>query len=76
MNPMTFIGKPDSDISNYWRIRHGTKDPHTALAISAILATKLSNIGLDVDYAIPWDEPHGGYYDLDELFAWIKIVTK
>ena len=76
MNPMTFIGKPYSDIPNYWRIRHGTKDPHTALAISAILATKLSNNGLDVDYAIPWDEPHGGYYDLDELFAWIKIVTK
>jgi len=76
MNPMTFIGKPDNDIPNYWRIRHGTKDPHTALAISAILATKLSNNGLDVDYAIPWEEAHGGYYDLDELIAWIKMVTE
>ncbi|MFM2342002.1 MAG: hypothetical protein RLZZ592_1655, partial [Pseudomonadota bacterium] len=31
--------------------------------------------GIDVDLALPWDRPHSGDYDLDELFAWIDRVT-
>ncbi|MEC8483429.1 MAG: alpha/beta hydrolase, partial [Pseudomonadota bacterium] len=56
------------------RIRVGTKDRDTSLAISAILAAKLENTGHDVDYFMPWDVPHSGDYDLDELFAWIKSI--
>jgi hypothetical protein len=36
-----------------------------------ILATKLQNVGCEVDFAMPWDRGHGGDYDLDELFAWM-----
>ncbi len=38
----------------------------------AILATKLINNGYDVDFALPWERPHSGDYDLDELFNWIS----
>ncbi len=30
--------------------------------------------GKDVDFALPWDRPHGGDYDLDELFDWMERV--
>ena len=32
--------------------------------------------GKSVDYALPWDVPHSGDYDLDELFAWVDKVAK
>ena len=43
--------------------------------VSAIFAAKLQNNGQTVDYALPWDVGHGGDYDLDELFAWMKQVS-
>ncbi len=65
-----------NDIAKYWRIRHGTRDRHTSLAIPVILATKLANEGYDVDFALPWNIGHGGEYDLDELFDWIDMISK
>ncbi|SHF45061.1 subtype B tannase [Dysgonomonas macrotermitis] len=76
MNPMYYIGTPDSETAKYWRIRHGSKDKDTGLAISAILATYLQNRGYQVDYALPWDKPHSGDYDLDELFQWIDSISR
>ncbi len=70
MNPMGYIGTaaaPDN-----WRIRVGTADRDTSLAVAAILTAKLRNSGKTVDFATPWDIPHSGDYDLDELFAWMK----
>ena len=74
MNPMNYIGTSDAQTAAHWRIRVGTKDRDTSLAISAILAAKLENTGHDVDYFMPWDVPHSGDYDLDELFTWIKSI--
>lgn len=74
MNPMNYIGTEATSIAKYWRIRHGTVDRDTSLAIPAILATKLINNGFDVDFALSWDRPHSGDYDLDELFNWIGKV--
>lgn len=76
MNPMNYIGAEGATTSKYWRIRHGTIDRDTSLAIPVILATTLENKGFDVDFALPWDRPHSGDYDLDELFAWIGSVCK
>lgn len=76
MNPMYYIGKENVATSKHWRIRHGSKDKDTGLAVSVILTTLLENHGYTVDFALPWDKPHSGDYDLDELFAWIKQVTK
>ncbi|MDO5616998.1 MAG: subtype B tannase [Cruoricaptor ignavus] len=76
MNPMDYIGKQGADISKHWRIRHGTKDKDTGLAIPILLATLLQNNGYPVDFALPWDKPHSGDYDLDELFEWMKQISK
>lgn len=48
MNPMNYIG--NATTAKYWRIRHGTKDSDTSLAIPAILAQKLENNNCDVDF--------------------------
>lgn len=74
MNPMNYIGSAKT--AKYWRIRHGTKDSDTSLAIPAILAQRLKNNNYDVDFKAAWGEPHGGDYDLDELFDWIDDICK
>lgn len=71
MNPICHLDHDDHTITKHWRIRHGSFDRDTSLAIPVILATTLKNIGCDVDFALPWGLPHSGDYDLDELFAWI-----
>jgi len=74
MNPMNYIG---SSKVKYWRIRHGAVDKDTSLAIPAILAIKLENLGKKVDFASPWATPHSGDYDLTELFSWMdKVVAE
>jgi len=54
----------------------GTVDSDTATAIPAILATRLRDKGYSVDFALPWDRPHSGDYDLEELFAWIDGICR
>ncbi len=75
MNPMHYIGTPHARTSTYWRIRHGSKDKDTSLAVPTILATLLQNNNYEVDFALPWDRPHSGDYDLEELFAWIDGIS-
>jgi hypothetical protein len=76
MNPMNYIGQPNTTTSKHWRIRHGAKDKDTGLAISVILATQLQNKGYHVNLALPWGKPHSGDYDLKELFEWIDGICK
>jgi hypothetical protein len=76
MNPMAYIGVPGATVANQWRIRHGTMDRDTSLAIPVILATRLASSGSHVDLALPWGQGHGGDYDLDELFAWVDKVCR
>ncbi|WP_313386472.1 subtype B tannase [Chishuiella sp.] len=76
LNPMNYIGTNNTILAKHFRIRHGAKDKDTGLAISAILALYLKNHGVDVDYALPWDRPHSGDYDLTELFNWIDSISE
>ncbi len=76
MNPMYYLDDNKATKTKYWRIRHGSVDRDTSLSISAILALSLMNRGFDVDYASPWNTPHSGDYDLNELFAWIDNICK
>lgn len=71
MNPIPWIEQRHPGVAPHWRVRHGSFDRDTSLAIPVILATMLQNKGFDVDFALPWGLPHSGDYDLDELFAWI-----
>ncbi len=71
MNPVAHILEGNPGAAKHWRVRHGSFDRDTSLAIPVILATLLANRGFDVDFALPWGLPHSGDYDLPELFAWI-----
>jgi len=76
MNPMNYIGDKDATVAKHYRIRHGSVDRDTSLAISAMLALKLRSNGVDADLEYPWGIPHSGDYDLPELFAWIDSICK
>ncbi|WP_296509601.1 subtype B tannase [Rhodoferax sp.] len=76
MNAMRYIGSQDARNAKRWRIRHGTIDRDTSLAIPVILATALQNQGYAVDFAMPWDQGHAGDYDLEQLFVWMTQVAK
>lgn len=71
MNPLHYIGTSEATTAGSWHIRYGSIDNNTSLAIEVIVATFLKNKGYEVDFAIAWDRPHMGDYDLDELFDWI-----
>ena len=72
MNPMNYIGGG----ADHYRIRAGSRDRDTSLAISAIVALKLQEAGKQVDYFVPWNVGHGGDYDLEELFQWTESLFK
>lgn len=76
MNPMEYIGDEKAVKAKHFRIRHGAIDRDTSLYISAMLAIRLRNAGIDVDIAYPWEKWHMGDYDLEELFAWIDEIVK
>ncbi len=76
LNPMYYIGQPETNTAKYWRIRHGSKDKDTGLAISVIIGTYLQNKGFNVNLELPWDKPHSGDYDLVELFDWIDTICR
>ena len=76
MNPMDFIGTDKSTVAQNWYIRHGAKDRDTSFLVPINLATKLQNSGRNVDFFIPWNRPHSGDYNLDDLFRWIKTTLK
>jgi dienelactone hydrolase len=75
MNPMNFIPDAATATAPNWYIRHGARDRDTAFPIPINLAALLAGNGYAVDFSLPWDRPHSGDYELDELFAWIKGVT-
>lgn len=60
INPFHFIGTEyTGDLAKHYRIRVGTKDPHTSFTMAMLLAVKLQNAGHpDVNYAMVWDQDH------------------
>lgn len=76
MNPLHYLSAPQSKKAANWHIRYGSIDNNTSLAIEVILATSLVNKGYDVDFAIAWNRPHMGDYDLEELFRWMDEAAQ
>lgn len=76
MNPMNFIDNGKSTVAQYWFIRHGAKDRDTSFLVPINLAVKLENAGKNVDFFLPWNRPHSGDYNLDDLFNWIARTLK
>ncbi|NQE67054.1 subtype B tannase [Nocardia gamkensis] len=75
MNPMFFLRQRNSGRAKHWRIRVGTKDTETSLAIVGNLAASLENLGDEVDAAMYWDAGHGSNEDPEDFIAWIGKVT-
>ena len=76
INPMNYVDDPKAKKTMHWRIRHGERDRDTSLAVSAIFVLKLREQGITVDYSAPWEQPHSGDYDMEELFAWIDRLCR
>ena len=76
LNPLYFIRKREAGTTKNWRIRPGSFDRDTSLAIPVILAATLENRGYHVDFSLPWGLPHSGDYDLQDLFSWIDGLCK
>lgn len=76
MNPMDYIEDKNADKAKHFRIRHGVADRDTSLAISAMLAAKLTENGIDTELKYPWGVAHAGDYDMNELMAWIDGICK
>ena len=76
MNPMNYLGSPAATNSRYYRIRYGTADSNTSVAIPLIVGTRAQNLGYNVDMATPFGVDHSGDYDLDELFNWMDNIVK
>ena len=74
MNPMNFISEDATSVAPHWFIRHGAKDRDTSFLVPINLATKLKNSGFDVNFFLPWNRPHSGDYNLDNLFSWIDSI--
>jgi len=76
MNPMNYLGSPAATNAQFYRIRYGTADSNTSVAIPLIVGTRAQNLGYKVDMATPFDVNHSGDYDLDELFNWMDNIVK
>ena len=76
MNPMNYLGSPAATNAHFYRIRYGTADSNTSVAIPLIVGTRAQNLGYKVDMATPFDVDHSGDYDLDELFNWMDNIVK
>ena len=76
MNPMNYIDDDKATTARHYRIRHGSVDRDTSLAVSAMLTAKLRMSGVNANLEYPWGVPHSGDYDLPELFAWIDSICK
>ena len=76
MNPMNYLGSPSATNAKYYRIRYGTADSNTSVAIPLILGTRAQNLGYSVDMATPFGVDHAGDYDLQDLFNWMDSIVK
>ncbi|MCC2973586.1 subtype B tannase [Massilia sp. IC2-476] len=77
INPMRYIGS-NADTAPYWYVRHGTRDRDTSFVISINLSRALQadKRVKDVNYALAWNQPHAGNFDVPEAMAWIAGVLK
>ena len=76
MNPMNYLGSPAATNARYYRIRYGTADSNTSVAIPLIVGARAQNLGYNIDMATPFGVDHSGDYDLDELFNWMDNIVK
>ncbi|WP_225428724.1 subtype B tannase [Levilactobacillus suantsaiihabitans] len=77
MNPMAYIGrKSQATMAKHFWIRYGETDSNTSVAVPTLLAQKLKNAGVDVNYHVQWNTGHAGDYDMTNMFMWVDSIAK
>lgn len=76
MNPMNYLGASDATNATYYRIRYGTSDSNTSIAIPLIVGLRAENLGYQVDMETPFNVGHSGDYDLKDLFDWMDSIVR
>ena len=76
VNPVEYLTSQTDGVAPYWYIRHGMLDRDGATAMQVLLyyAVKDNRAVKNVNFKVPWMQPHGGDYDVQEAFTWIKSV--
>lgn len=76
MNVMYFLNANKTDCAVHWWLRNGTSDNHTSQTIMINLATKLQNIGKNVNTWLFWDGGHCADDDPEGFIEWIGEISK
>lgn len=72
MDGMQQMADRRSTVARHWRIRHGSVDRDTSLAVPTLLAAAARKRLAAVDIALPWARPHSGDYDVEQLLEWAE----
>lgn len=66
----------ESDSAPYWYVRYGMDDRDGSFAVEAILYYSMLGDETieDVDFEFTWLEGHGGDYDVQEAYSWLKTA--
>lgn len=76
INPLNYIGTEEkSDMAKYCRIRVGASDADTSFSVSMTLALKLSQVGIQTDYQLVWEQPHSEADYAGEVINWIESIV-
>jgi acetyl esterase/lipase len=74
LNPLYSMREKKGTVAPHWRIRHGSLDRDTSLAVPAELALTVQQQNKDVNFEAVWGKGHAGDYDLPELFDWLDKI--
>ncbi len=66
------------DPAKYFRVRSGTADQHTSFSIGFNIALAAQSLGMDADYHLVWNMPHGSNEgsSTGTFIDWINQICK
>lgn len=76
-SPIPYLrSEENGDSAPYWYVRHGMRDRDTSFALQTVLYYSLKNDDSikDIDFLLPWLEPHSGDYDVQRAYTWLADV--
>ena len=75
-SPIPYLTSDNGDSAPYWYVRHGLRDRDTSFALQTVLYYAITNDSTisDVNFLLPWLQPHAGDYDVQEAYTWLEGV--
>ena len=74
INPHNFIHPGAANLCPHFRIRVGNMDPHTSFTTAMLMAYRLREAGVDVDFAFQWEANHGVCDYEGEFLEWVESI--